>query len=160
MLRIALLLAFSLLLGLAAGHGFVELADDNHLISISMAPLAPNAREKQTVLISFVYNDSLMTEPLQANLSVVKNGRQVLFQSKRVAGGVGSFELTYPEEGVYEVFITFATESKPGKVYAPEDIFVQVKNGGSGQVAISWPQTAAALVLALLAGFAFGKKTK
>lgn len=141
-----------------ANGGVIKLAENNHLISASLAPISPSVGEKQTILISFVHNFSLIREGVQANVSVKKNGKTISFQTKSFSGGVESFEAIYPEEGIYEVFVTFEKESELGKVYAPEDFLVQAKNGGAcgfGPV-----ELLIAGAIALAAGFAIGRRLK
>ncbi len=135
-----------------ANGGFIKLAEDNHLISVSLVPISASAGEKQTALISFVHNLTLIEERVDASVEVRKGGKKISSQKVFFTGVVASFGFVYPEEGIYEVFVEFAKESEPARVYAPEDFLVEVKNGGTGLT----PELLVASAVVFAAGLAAG----
>lgn len=116
-----------------ANGGNIRLAEGRYLVNISSSPVTPVAGEKVEMLVSFasIEDNTLLREDLRTWVEIRRKvNDEVIFPEKefRAERGVLDFDFTYPESGLYELFVRFEKPDEPGKIYETEDFLVDVQS--------------------------------
>lgn len=115
-----------------ANGGNIRLAEGKYLVNISSAPVTPVAGQKTSMLIAFadVATNAPLTQPITAWIEIRKKlSQENVFPSTEypVKGGILEFAFTYPNPGLYELFVRFEKSDEPGKIYESEDFLMDVQ---------------------------------
>lgn len=133
----SLLLLFGILLfpfAVSANGGIKEVAEGKYMVNLSAAPIAPYVGEKQSMLLGFadIYGN-LVEKDISVDLSLHYEQRPVFSQKNLLAkNGVLSFDYTYEQPGIYELFVAFQLPDEPDHTYMPEDFLIEVKERTDG----------------------------
>lgn len=115
-----------------ANGGDERVVAGKYLINLSRSPFTPQVGTKTAMLISFaeLAADRLVAEDLLAKIRIGRLGQTgTPFEQSGllVRGGVLEFSYTFPESGLYEIFIDFAFASGPQRVYSAPDFLLDVQ---------------------------------
>lgn len=115
---------------LALAHGgdqrVVERAYIVHFTGLPLSPLVGEAQQGTLALSDLEGN--FLSVAFTADLEIRRNDVPLWSLHDAVAtGGLLSFSSVYPEEGTYELFVTFRLPDDPEHVYEPDDFMIQAR---------------------------------
>jgi len=118
---------------LATAHSNITLkqvVDGTYIVHLTAVPVSPFPGETQkNVLAISDIQERLISQDFEASVTVNKYEGEEIYSKTGLKGegGLLPFKVTYPEEGLYEIFITFRYPSGVGE-YSPEHFVIQVRD--------------------------------
>ncbi|MCA9370718.1 MAG: hypothetical protein KC680_02030 [Candidatus Peregrinibacteria bacterium] len=121
---------FLLSTSVASAHGGNQrIVDEKYIVHLTSAPMFPFTGEttQNTITISDL-EENFLSVPLSAEI-VLKKNDVTRWESGPLtaADGFIEFAITYPEAGLYELFVQFTFEGDT-VTYEPDDFYVQARS--------------------------------